>query len=639
MRALLPVLLLAGCQEFTIDKVEPDPVEPVDSDLPAFSVCGFDLSPRDVELINPCPPYSLGSFTPWVEWHGAIGRNATSLPVVADLDGDTYPEVILNTLDGGLIPDRKGELWVLAGDGSGVVWRDRAADLGYGNAPAVGDIDRDGDLEIVAIRALGVPFGASTYEAVAWDHLGTEIWQSATYTNLDFDYATAPVIVDMDGDGNVELVFGRVILNADGSERGRGTYGRGAWGGTGDDVLSEAGIPAVADLDLDGVHEVIVGNAMYSPDGDVLWHDNRRIDGMISVANLDDDPEGEFIACSGAGIRAHDTDGSLIWGPIEFDGANITAPAAIADLDDDGWPEIVTAGGNELVVFNHDGTEAWSTPVQDQTGATGASIFDFDGDGDQEVVYIDEIRMYAFNGRTGVTVFQTDAHASTTMMDYPVIADVDLDGSAEILVAHTGYRPPNEPAVAALTVYGAGDGVWAPTRPIWNQHAYAIDGVDDDGNIPLAPEQGFTTHNTWHAATDSSLFSVDGEPELQSLILDVCETECALGRVFVAVQPLNRTATEIDAGIPVSLYATISGQLFHLATQYTTEPMQPGSAGESMVFEITAEEASRAGGLAVVVDDDGTGDPNNPFEAGATGLVDECSEADNVFTVRGPFCE
>src|SRR5690606_16751416 len=120
--------------------------------------------------------------------------------------------------------------------------------------------------------------------------------------------------------------------------------------------------------------------------------------------------------------------------------ANILSVPAIDDLDGDGMPEIVVAGGSQVVVFHHDGQVFWThDEVHDVSGATGASIFDFDADGNKEVVYIDEVAVYAFDGRNGNVLFRSDAHASNTLFDYPVIADVDADGSAEIVVAHNFY--------------------------------------------------------------------------------------------------------------------------------------------------------------------------------------------------------
>ena len=59
------------------------------------------------------------------------------------------------------------------------------------------------------------------------------------------------------------IIAGRVILNNDGTLRGKGMYGTGAptYGST----------SCAADPEGDGVQEVIVGNAVYHADGSHLW--------------------------------------------------------------------------------------------------------------------------------------------------------------------------------------------------------------------------------------------------------------------------------------------------------------------------------------------------------------------------------
>ena len=56
------------------------------------------------------------------------------------------------------------------------------------------------------------------------------------------------------------------------------------------------------------------------------------------------------------------------------------------------------------------------------------------------MVYIDEVEMAAYDGATGALKFYSTEHSSATIFDYPVIADVDGDDHAEIVVCHDGYK-------------------------------------------------------------------------------------------------------------------------------------------------------------------------------------------------------
>ncbi len=575
----------------------------------------------EVGVGDVCGEAPEGGFEPIVEWDYGAGGGCLSLPVVGDLDGDGLPEIVMNLTDlfGGA-----GDLVALHGDGSGVLWS-VSASLGYGSPPALADLDDDGSPEIVVVREYSSSlFGDGEYSAVLYDADGNEVWESEHVTGADFDYASAPAISDMDHDGSPEIVIGRTILTADGEFRGVGELGRGSYGITDvfGIVISEASVPAIADLDLDGQEEVIVGNAMYDADGNAVWSDPSGDDAMIAVANLDSDPEGEVVAISWNTVRALDTDGTLMWGPDTLPSANIVSTPAIADLDLDGMPEIVVAGGNGLTVLNHDGSLLWQASVTDESGATGASIFDFEGDGLPEVVYIDEVEMIAYDGATGAVKFYSTEHASNTMFDYPVIADVDGDDEAEIVVCHNGYD-------TALSVYGDKEGRWATARQVWNQHAYSISNINDDLTVPVDATPGFSDTNTWHSA-----IATTGEElvhDLESEIFEVCDDECTggTGDIYVTVGVLNRSDEVVEAGVNFALYARFGDEDRLVFARATDAAIDGGWSTDGVVLTIDGADVAGADALVLVADDNGYG----------TGVLSECSETNNSFWFSGPFCE
>jgi len=89
------------------------------------------------------------------------------------------------------------------------------------------------------------------------------------------------------------------------------------------------------------------------------------------------------------------------------------------------------------------------------------------------------------------------------------VADVDNDGKAEIVFGasnESGYcserRDHREAYNNGVEVWGADN--WVPARRIWNQHAYQVTQVYEDGGIPLsAPRPGRTIngrrYNTYRA--------------------------------------------------------------------------------------------------------------------------------------------
>lgn len=627
---LLCAIWLCACSDYELKKTAKnfgddtatvDLPPPVDTSEPDYVCPEEAVDASTVALTDACPTAPEGGFTPIVEWDALPGSSCKAQPVVGDLDGDGAPEVVVNA---SAIFQTRGTLYVLDGSTGSVKW-ERPAELGYAAAPALGDVTGDGNPEIIVVKEYeNSLLAAGSYSVVAYDNNGFIIWESDTFVGDDFDYAAAPVLSDMDHDGSVEIVVGRVILNSDGSTRGVGTAGRGSFGAMpwiGGGTMSEGALPAVADLDLDGVEEVIVGNAMYSPDGDPLWVDFVQEDGLVSVANLDDDEEGEFIAVSFNTVRAMDTNGLVMWGPLDIPSSNITSPAAIGDIDADGMPEIIVAGGSELWALSHDGIVQWSASVIDESGATGASIFDFEGDGIPEVVYIDEQQMMAFDGQTGELKFYSSEHASATMYDYPTIADIDGDNQAEIVVCHDGFS-------SAVSAMGDQDESWAPARSVWNQHAYSITNINDNLSIPTDATPNFSLYNNYHSAlatTDPSVLVDD----LNGNILNVCEDDCDLGALLVTYRIANTSTADFEGTVPVSFYAETGGIKTWIDTVELDLILASGTTTEGLHHRIDTDEAIDAAGLLMEVDDNGSG----------TGVITECSEVDNTDYWPGAFCD
>jgi hypothetical protein len=69
-------------------------------------------------------------------------------------------------------------------------------------------------------------------------------------------------------------------------------------------------------------------------------------------------------------------------------------------------------------------------------------------------------------------------------MEYPVVADVDGDDEAEILVS--GYTTDYDEQ--QLFCFESGGTPWAPARSVWNQPGYHVTNVNDDLTIPRYPQ-------------------------------------------------------------------------------------------------------------------------------------------------------
>ncbi len=492
---------------------------------------------------------------------------------------------------------------------------------------AVGDLDGDGKVEIVGLRWVG--------GLIAFDHTGNLKWSCAQHTSTIpdncFDYASlhgglnwgGPAIADLDKDGKAEVVFGNAVFGFDGKLKWKGTSGS---GDNGVGPLSVA-----ADLDGDGVLEIVTGRTAYRYDGSHLWDFPGEADGFVAIGDFDADQKPDVVvvadvAPTGSPRKAQvmvrkGLDGSLLWGPVDLPGGGRGGPPTVADFDNDGKPEIGVAGWNNYVVFETNGTVKWQKPTKDaSSNTTGSSVFDFEGDGYAEVVYNDETTLRIYDGATG-DVLWSRPNSTATAYEYPVIADVDNDGNAEIVVAANDY---GSSPVHGVFVYGDANDNWVRTRRIWNQHSYHITNVLEDGRIPLSESPSWTLFNSYrlNAQTAGSGAATDA-PDLVADGLSIDAAQCP-AQLTVRAWVDNRGAVNVAAGLPVAFYDGTSGAL--LGVQRTTRVLRPGEA-ERLKFVWTNPPSNAS--IEVVVDDDGTG----------KGLHNECgAAANNTMSASGIAC-
>lgn len=629
MRTSLLLVLAAACSDFNLqgltDKTGHDTAgdEPFDPETEDLGACEPDEFPvEDVALGDTCH-YEIGGFTPVISWEA--GDNACSLPAVGDIDGDGMPEILV--VDGWLF-NKEAELTVYEGDGSSK-WTTHGASLAYGSGPTLADIDDDGQAEIFVVKMYADNlFSNGEFSVVMYNSAGAVVAESPHYTDGEFDHATGIIVADMEHDGDVEIIAGRVFLNEDLTERGVGRDGRGCddYFGIGP-TYGEGATPAIGDLDLDGVEEVVVGNALYDPDGRTIREIPGSTDGATAVADLDGDGYGDFVRSTYSELVAYSYDGTELWtyelpgGGGETEG--IMSVPSIADIDGDGRPEVMAARANNLWAVNgEDGSVLWRAKVSDTTGASGASTFDFEGDGVLEVVYFDEVAVYAFDGTDGTVKFKTDEHSSDTMYDYPVIADVDADGHADIVVSHDQWYG------AAFSVYRDVNNSWAPARGVWNQFAYSITNINDDLSVPVTATPNHTTYNNYRSA--NALAPGEGlAADLEVEILASCADDCDRGWYSITARARNSGAQDVDAGLQLALYREVGGELKRMDVLTTTTPTPSGKTSEALTFSVKAEKLEDADALWVYVDDNGS----------RTGVLTECDEDNNEARQVGPFCE
>ena len=630
MRTFPLLLVLAACSDFnlegTTDKVGVDSADDdgeFDPETEDLGACEPDEFPREDVVLGDTCHYEIGGFKPGVAWEA--GSASCSVPAVGDINSDGMPEIVV--VDGYVL-NSKAELTVYSGEGN-LLWETNGASLAYGSGATLADVDEDGQAEIFVVKMYQDNlFGNGDYSVVKYDSEGDILAESDRYTDGELDHATGIIVADMEHDGDVEIIAGRLFLTEDLTERGVGREGRGCDNYVGLGALyGEGSTPAISDMDLDGIEEVVVGNAFYNPDARATMTISGGPDGAPAIANLDSDPEAEFIRSTYSELVAHDTDGTELW-TFDLPGGGgdtegIMSVPSIADVDGDGLPEVFAARANNLWVLNaEDGSVLWKAKVSDTTGASGASSFDFEGDGVLEVVYFDEVAIYAFDGLDGTVKFKTDDHGSDTMYDYPVIADVDADGHADMVVSHDGFYG------SAFSVYRDVNNSWAPARPVWNQFAYSITNINDDLTVPVNATPNFTTYNNYRSANalpPGEALAADLEVE----ILATCSDDCDRGWYTVTARARNSGAVDVEPGLSFALYTEKDGTLESVATAVTVEGTKSGKTSEAVSFSVKSAKLDGAEAIWVYVDDNGSG----------TGTLTECDEENNEARQKKPFCE
>ncbi|MBI4706126.1 MAG: VCBS repeat-containing protein [Deltaproteobacteria bacterium] len=555
-------------------------------------------------------------FEPVLEWSWTQSAKdpehvqSVTTPLVIDLDQQGSPEVVINASLGGWL-GMTGRLRALAGDSGVEKWTNQTVFLNGPAAIAAGDVDGDGYPEIVGI--------ASTNQVVCFEHTGELKWTAApVLSGVD---TAGPSIADLDGDGSPEIVVGALVLDAD----GKVVWDHGAAAG------SNAGYPggftAIADVDLDGKPEVIPGAKVYDYQGKLKF--DLGADGYPAVANFDADPQAEIVLVANGVVTVYDgTSGKADFAPVTIPGGGRGGPPTVADFNGDGQPEIGVAGGASYVVIDPDAQPqvVWASPTQDMSSnVTGSSVFDFEGDGSDEVVYADECYLRVYKGADGKILMEVP-NSSGTGHENPLVADVDGDGNSEVVVVANNWSCGHGKQFAGVFVYGDSHDHWVPTRRVWNQHAYHVTNVGALGSIPAVEQNNWQVADLNNYRTNVQGEGVFNAPDL-ALDLAVAATYCQQAITLTATVK-NLGSLGVAPGVAVAFYWGKSPAPDKLiGTAKTTKPLLPGQSEAVSTSTPVPEGQSGPFDFLAVVDPDPDG-----------GKVAECLEDNNTAAATGVKC-
>ncbi|MDC0673389.1 FG-GAP repeat domain-containing protein [Nannocystis radixulma] len=566
------------------------------------------------------------SFAPTVKYHWDAGT-VMMTPIVVQLDDDNcdmivderdIPEIAFSTFVGGVYQGN-GTIRVISIVGGQIVekWTYNAGDvdpIAPGRELAGGDIDGMPGNELVACSTTG--------KTRAFTGDGQPLWTS-TYTGgcafvsiADLDQDGKPEIVVpgavLDGaTGATEVMLGVGGFNTPADLDGDGqldiVYSRGAFNSAGG-VMATTGLegayPAIADLDLDGKPEVAViannANSATTPHHLIVWRHDPQMPGSVQIIRAGIDINGML----SPDLCPAGSAGNIAGG----------GPPTIADFNGDGTPDVAVAGGVGYAVF--DGTKLMDPNVADadtfmwikqtrdcSSASTGSSVFDFDGDGSAEVVYSDEIRLRVYRGSDGEELWST-CNTTGTLQEYPVIADVDSDGHADIVAVSNNYSSINCDGTkqTGVRIFGDSEGQWVRTRRVWNQHSYHVTNTEEGGKIPAIEPTNWTTPGLNNFRQN---VQPEGEFAAPDLIVDL-RLQCEPDPYGLVGRVRNIGEAAVPDGVPVYFFEgdPMNGGTM-LGSGTTTKVLYPAEAEDVTLLLPNAPAGVLDGSSVVwvVVDD------------------------------------
>ena len=610
-----------------------------------------------------------GEFKPKAKWRYTENK-VENTPAVADLNGDGTPEVFFVNMS--------YQLLALDGATGAIIAKSTDRQWNRYDGMAAADIDKDGKIEVIATTAeskenasgLAILNLVKNGDGWKWQEKAfLKIADNRLVKNTNYWVDIHPAIADIDSDGIAEIVTTRGIIK-------------------GNDLTKwqcELTFPSyhawyqygfvIADLDRDGQSEII-GHRMYNNKCELIMEDpvdtfdwskvaNSGVNygwGFTAVADLIDDKgkpgelKPEIVRVKSLSAK----NGAVSVWKVYKNGNTwtqekqweTTHPGGggghpnIADFDGDTKAEIGIAGGSKYAVFKgNTGDVLWSVETNDSSSyRTGSSVFDFEGDGKAEVVYRDQCWVRIYRGTDGHELWSEKA-TSGTVLDYPLIVDIDADGKTEIITTSSNYGNATQPVGTnngcgfdantpfGLVAYEDSWGNWVRTRQIWNQHTYHVTNINDDGSVPKNETANWLTYNNYRQNVQPE--GVFNAPNFVAGDLESSVVNCNLIKLIAHVS--NEGSYGVRAGLPVQFFVKdVNGQAgvdAYIGTATVESPLAPSFSSTATLdwnlkATVNGEEVTVKLPAKIYFHVD------KPSDDAPNGVYPECHDNDNVSAVK-----
>ena len=616
------------------------------------------------------------------QWSSSDTVPAYQSPLVGDIDNDGVPEVLFMSTNSFTTsePRRAKDILVINGQTGITELTITTPFMAWvGPTPfAMADIDGDGFGEII-VAAMDSPDNllSERRRLFCYEHTGALKWVSdSTFGNASTArFGSSLGIADFNSDGQAEVYLYNNVFNAQTGAllvSGSPTGGRGIMSNENFGDISNV---VAADLTNSPGLELAAGNTVYNISitnpagiaGNIITPITLpgKNDGFTSVADIDLDGNLDVVVA-----RSGSTGEIYVWSPnngspalvasinLPNTGGNWIGVPFIGDMDKDCQPEIGVTRSRRVYALDYDGSAAlsikWTLVTSDASGFTGITMFDFNQDGTQELVYRDEsnLRIIDGSGNSPVTI-GTNVCGSGTGAEMAVVADVDGDGQAEICVscAVEGIN------LARLQIFESAGQPWAPCRNIWNQYGYYNVNINNNLSVPIQQQQ----HQVLLSTVTCPFYTCNENRPFNTYLSQstfLTQEGCPIYPASDVALSLNASACNGSASYDLSLLVTNVGGApsdsgypirFYAGNPFTGAAVQipvisgPNSTGdaigagdsETLSYTLDISAPEKPFSLFVLLNDDGTTAPPFNFPLGS---LPECNYGDNVISIANIDC-
>jgi hypothetical protein len=382
-------------------------------------------------------------------------------------------------------------------------------------AVVLGDIDGDGDLDLVCGNKGERPYEAA--KNTAYKNIGEAFVLAPSWYSNHENVTLAVALGDIDGDGDLDLVCGNQGKRPAVYENTGTTFATVPVYVGPDGTSLYTNDVALADIDGDGDLDLVCGNGSFAGELDYVYANDgignfgdtpfwisgeSRLTTAVAVGDLDGNGYLDLVCGSGdrepfRNVAYYNYGGTLDTSPSwRSAAARDTRDVALGDIDGNGHLDIVCGNNNDFnSLYLNDGTaidtaSSSSWPVAVSYNTRGIAIGDIDGDGYLDVAVgntgalEDEL---VFLNRSGVlsATPDWDSWRPSTGGDPTaaiVLGDIEGDGDLDLVVGNDGE---SDKLYQNRSSYFTETPDWTGTNFSGNTKGVALGDIDGEGGLDL----------------------------------------------------------------------------------------------------------------------------------------------------------